>query len=56
MRKKIRAVPEFQIVFDLLFPHIVHGVDLKIWEIFNHDAKLNEISLVTMPVIGYYGG
>ncbi len=56
MRKRIRAFPDVSIVLDLLFILLEHTVDLKIWEIFKHDAIINEISLVTTPVFDYCGG
>jgi hypothetical protein len=54
MRKRIRAFPQFLIVFDLLFLHLVHSVYLKIRESFKYDAIINEISLVTTPVFDYF--
>jgi hypothetical protein len=56
MRIRIRVFPEVSIVLDLLFILLVHSVDLKIWEIFKHDAIINEVSLFTTPVFDYCGG
>ena len=54
--QKDQSGPRVLIILDLLFCHLVHSVDLKIREIFKHDAIINEISLVTTPIFDYCGG
>ena len=49
--EKDQSGSRVSIFLDLLFRHLEHSVDLKIREIFKHDAIINEISLVTTPVL-----